>query len=144
MKQALKQITPILAEDFDIEIIEKHHNQKVDAPSGTAKQLAQIMNPMHQYNELYGRRGECGQRGKEIGIHAIRGGNLAGEHTILYLGKDESLEITHKAVTKQIFINGVIKAAAFLSDKEKGYYTMEDVLSMWEEVNGTSGNHRYD
>lgn len=88
--------------------------------------------------------GECGQRGKEIGIHAIRGGNLAGEHTILYLGEDESLEITHKAVTKQIFINGAIKAAAFLSDKEKGYYTMEDVLSMWEEVNGTSGNHRYD
>lgn len=144
LKQVLKQITPILAKDFDIEIIEKHHNQKVDAPSGTAKQLAQIMNPMHQYNELYGRRGECGQRGKEIGIHAIRGGNLAGEHTILYLGEDESLEITHKAVTKQIFIHGAIKAAAFLSDKEKGYYTMEDVLSMWEEVNGTSGNHRYD
>lgn len=128
LKKAVRLITPILNDDFDMEIIEKHHCQKVDAPSGTAKQLAAIMNPVHAYNELYGRRGECGQRGKEIGIHAIRGGNLAGEHTILYLGEGETLELTHTATSKQIFIHGAMKAADFLLEKEKGYYTMEDVL----------------
>lgn len=128
LKKAVRLITPILNDDFDMEIIEKHHCQKVDAPSGTAKQLAAIMNPDHAYNELYGRRGECGQRGKEIGIHAIRGGNLAGEHTILYLGEGETLELTHTATSKQIFIHGAMKAADFLLEKEKGYYTMEDVL----------------
>lgn len=128
LKKAVRLITPILDDDFDMEIIEKHHCQKVDAPSGTAKQLAAIMNPVHAYNELYGRRGECGQRGKEIGIHAIRGGNLAGEHTILYLGEGETLELTHTATSKQIFIHGAMKAADFLLEKEKGYYTMEDVL----------------
>lgn len=135
VSKILKQITPLLEDDFDMEIIEKHHHQKVDAPSGTAKQLASIMNHDHQYNELYGRRGECGQRGKEIGIHAIRGGNLAGEHTVLYLGENESIEITHKANSKLIFITGAIKAAAFLLKKENGYYTMNDVLN-GEEMHG--------
>lgn len=135
LKKAVQLITPILDEDFDMEIIEKHHHQKVDAPSGTAKQLAAIMNVDHFYNECYGRRGECGQRGREIGIHAIRGGNLAGEHTVLYLGEDECLEFTHKANSKQIFIHGAMKAAQFLLDKKKGYYTMEDVLFQ-EGLNG--------
>ena len=135
LKKAVQLITPILETDFDMEIIEKHHDHKVDAPSGTAKQLATIMNPIHAYNELYGRRGECGQRGKEIGIHAVRGGNLSGEHTVLYLGEDECVELTHKAFSKQIFVYGAIKAANFLLDKKKGYYTMDDVL-FGEESNG--------
>lgn len=139
LKKALTMITPILADEFDMEIIEKHHHQKVDAPSGTAKQLAAIMNLNH-YEECYGRRGECGQRGKEIGIHAVRGGNLAGEHTVLFLGDDECLELTHKAYSKQIFIHGAMKAAYFLLDKKRGYYTMEDVLFK-EDLNGSIRNH---
>lgn len=140
LRKAVQLITPILDSDFDMEIIEKHHRLKVDAPSGTAKQLAAIMNPHHLYNELYGRRGECGQRSNEIGIHAVRGGNLAGEHTVLYLGEDECLELTHKANSKQIFIHGAMKAAHFLLDKKSGYYTMEDVLFK-EDLNESIRNN---
>lgn len=143
LKKAVQLITPILDNDFDIEIIEKHHHLKVDAPSGTAKQLAASMNPHHVYNELYGRRGECGQRSKEICIHAVRGGNLAGEHTVLYLGEDECLELTHKANSKLIFIHGAMKAAHFLLTKQNGYYTMEDVLFK-EESNGSLRNYSAD
>lgn len=140
LKKAVELITPILAADFDMEILEKHHHQKVDAPSGTAKQLAAIMNQDHIYKEYYGRFGEWGQRGREIGIHAIRGGNLAGEHTVLYLGEDECLELTHKANSKQIFIHGAMKAAQFLLDKKSGYYTMKDVLFK-EDLNESIRNN---
>lgn len=127
-QEVLKLITPMLEDTFDMEIVETHHNQKQDAPSGTAKMLAAAMNPDHVYTEVNGRCGMVGKRKKEIGIHAIRGGSVAGEHTVMYLGEDESIEIKHKATSKQIFVNGAIKAARFTQGKEYGMYTMKDIL----------------
>lgn len=127
-QKVLAMMTPILEESFDIEVIEKHHNQKADAPSGTAKLLVETMNENHAYKEVHGRNGMVGKRQKEIGIHAVRGGTLAGEHTVCFYGEDESFEITHTATSKQIFVNGALKAALFLQGKDAGLYTMEDIL----------------
>lgn len=127
-EQILGQITPLLEEDFDMEIIEAHHNQKVDAPSGTAKMLLEAMDPNHRYMEVNGRQGICGKRGKEIGIHAIRGGSVAGEHSVLYLGNDETLEIKHSANSRQIFVNGALHAAKWLLKQRAGFYTMQDMV----------------
>ena len=90
MKRVVAEITPILEDAFDIEIIEKHHNKKLDAPSGTAKMLLSAADPDGSYDHVYGREGNR-KRGKEIGIHAIRAGSIAGEHTVLYAGDDELL-----------------------------------------------------
>ena len=125
--KVLQYITPILKDNFDIEIVEAHHNQKVDAPSGTAKLLLSCCNPDKEYKEVF-HRPEKGKRGKEIGIHSIRGGNVAGEHTVMFLGEDEIFEIKHKAESKQIFVNGAIVAARFATKQSNGLYTMEDVL----------------
>ena len=110
-----------------MEIVEKHHNQKVDAPSGTAKMLLSAADPDGAYDHVYGREGNR-KRGKEIGIHAVRAGSIAGEHTVLYAGDDELLEIKHTAGSKKIFAAGALKAAAFAAEAKSGYYTMEDVL----------------
>lgn len=126
--QLLKTMTPVLEEDFDMEIVETHHNQKQDAPSGTAKLLLSAMDPDHQYEEVDGRSGMVGKRGKEIGVHAIRGGSIAGEHTVFYLGNDEKLEIKHTAISRQIFVNGAVKAAKWLTTQPNGFYTMEDMV----------------
>lgn len=128
LKQILKEITPILEEDFDMEIVEAHHNQKQDAPSGTAKLLLQAMDENHHYKEVDGRSGMVGKRGKEIGVHAIRGGSVAGDHTVMYLGNDEKLEIKHSVISRQIFVNGAIRAASWLLKQEKGFYTMDDMI----------------
>lgn len=137
MKKMLTQITPILKDNFDMEIIEKHHNKKLDAPSGTAKMLAEAMNPKGEFNQVYGRKGD-GKRGKEIGIHAVRGGNIAGEHTVVFAGEDELLEIKHTAASKKIFALGAIKAAEFIGERlavgvnngetSVGMYDIEEVL----------------
>lgn len=131
-QQLLQQITPVLEKDFDIEVIESHHNQKVDAPSGTAKLLVAAMNPNHSYEEVHGREGNCGARGNEIGIHAIRGGTVAGEHTVVFLGQDEILEIKHTATSRQIFVNGAIHAAKWLIKQQPGCYDMQDVVKKGE------------
>lgn len=137
MKKVLKQITPILKDNFDMEIIEKHHNKKLDSPSGTAKMLAEAMNPKSEFNQVYGRKGD-GKRGKEIGIHAVRGGTIAGEHTVIFAGEDELLEIKHTAASKKIFALGALKAAEFLGERittgrncgeiSVGLYDIEEVL----------------
>lgn len=127
MKRVVAEITPILEDTFDIEIIEKHHNKKLDAPSGTAKMLLSAADPDGAYDHVYGREGNR-KRGKEIGIHAVRAGSIAGEHTVLYAGDDELLEIKHTAGSKKIFAAGALKAAAFAAEAKSGYYTMEDVL----------------
>ncbi|WP_416327714.1 4-hydroxy-tetrahydrodipicolinate reductase [[Eubacterium] hominis] len=127
-KEVLSMITPMLSADFDIEVIEKHHNQKQDAPSGTAKLLVETMNPDHDFKEVHGRNGMVGKRQKEIGIHAVRGGTLAGEHSVYFLGDDESFEITHTATSRQIFVNGAVRAAEFLVKQPNGSYTMKDLL----------------
>lgn len=128
LQQIVRQITPLLEADFDMEIVETHHNQKVDAPSGTAKLLLQAMDPNHQYQEVDGRSGFVGKRGKEIGVHAIRGGSIAGEHTVMYLGDDEKLEIKHTAISRQIFVNGAVHAAKWLVQQACGFYNMQNMV----------------
>ena len=127
MEKILRLITPTLEDSFDMEIIEKHHNQKLDAPSGTAKMLVRAMDPEGKYEHVEGRSGMC-KRGKEIGISAIRGGTITGEHIAIYAGDDEVLEIKHIASSRKIFALGSIKAATFAVGAEPGLYTMDDVL----------------
>jgi 4-hydroxy-tetrahydrodipicolinate reductase len=119
----------ILKNDWDMEIIEKHHNKKADAPSGTAMALLESIDPDNEFNHVFGREGLCGARQKEIGIHAVRGGTLAGEHEILFLGPDESLSLDHNATSRQIFVNGALSAAAFMQDKPAGFYGMDELLA---------------
>jgi 4-hydroxy-tetrahydrodipicolinate reductase len=127
MRRVLAEITPILKGNFDMEIIEKHHNKKLDAPSGTAKALLASMNPEHEYDEVFGREGNI-KRGKEIGIHAMRGGTIVGEHIAIYAGEDEIIEIKHIASSKKIFAVGAIRAAQFVAKNPAGLYDMEEVL----------------
>lgn len=127
MKRVISEITPLLEDSFDIEIIEKHHNKKLDSPSGTAKMLLAAADENDAYEHIYGREGNR-KRSKEIGIHAVRGGTIAGEHTVMYAGTDEILEIKHTAGSKKIFASGALKAAEFAVDAQIGFYTMEDVL----------------
>lgn len=127
MKKILSSITPILKESFDMEMVEKHHRRKLDAPSGTAKMLVRAMDPDGEYEEIDGRSG-MRKRGKEIGVHAVRGGTIAGEHAAIYAGDDEILEIKHTAGSRKIFANGSLKAAEFAVDAAPGLYDMEDVL----------------
>lgn len=128
MLRMLRQITPILCEDFDMEIVEWHHNQKQDAPSGTANMMLAAMDPYKEYHTVIARKGMIGKRGKEIGIHSIRGGTGAGEHSALYLGNDEKLEIKHTAISRQIFVNGAIKAAYWLLNQANGFYTLDQMI----------------
>ena len=127
MRRVLAEITPILEATFDMEVIEKHHNKKLDSPSGTAKMLVAAMNPDHEYEEVNGREGNR-KRGKEIGIHAVRGGTIAGEHDVIFAGEDEILEIRHTAGSKKIFAAGAVTAARFVQTAEPGLYDMENVL----------------
>lgn len=127
MKRIVAEITPILSGSFDIEIVEKHHNKKLDAPSGTAKMLLEAADPDGGFDHVFGRHGNA-KRAHEIGVHAIRGGTIAGEHTVIYAGEDEILEIKHTAGSKKIFATGALKAAQFTQTIMKGYYTMEEVL----------------
>lgn len=116
---------------FDVEIIEKHHNQKVDAPSGTALMLADgIKEVQSEKFYTYGREGIVGKRQpNEIGIHAIRGGNIVGEHQVIFAGTDETINLTHQATDRGVFANGALNAAIFLSSKKNGLYNMSDMLS---------------
>lgn len=128
LKRLVEIATPLLEDDFDMELVETHHNQKQDAPSGTAVMLLEAMNPKGEYAHVYHREGFVGKRSKEIGIHSLRGGSVAGEHEVLYFGQDESLKLVHSATSRQIFVNGALKALAFMEHKDKGYYTMNDLI----------------
>lgn len=117
---------------FDMEIIEKHHNQKVDAPSGTALALADAMNDAldKAYTYKYDRSTERVKRDKhEIGISAVRGGNIVGEHEVIFAGTDEVIEFKHTAYSKAVFAKGAVEAAKFLKGKPAGYYDMSDVIA---------------
>lgn len=117
---------------YDIEIVEKHHNLKLDAPSGTALAIADAMNEAlnNEYVYKLDRSQERARRGKkEIGIQAVRGGNIVGEHEVFFCGPDEVIEIKHTAYSKGIFGKGAIAAADFLKDKEPGMYAMSDVIA---------------
>ncbi len=117
---------------FDVEIVEKHHNQKVDAPSGTALALADSVNEAmdHQYFYKYDRSTERVKRDKkEIGISAVRGGSIVGEHDVIFAGKDEVVTFSHTAYSKAVFGKGALEAALFLAGKEPGLYNMADVIN---------------
>ena len=115
--------------DFDVEITETHHNQKVDAPSGTALMLRDAVDPRGEMTTVYGRQGAVGKRGaKEIGMHSRRGGTVAGVHTVSFYGPDEEFEITHRAASRQIFVNGALHMARILKDKPNGLYDLQALL----------------
>lgn len=119
-----------LGEDYEVEIIEAHHNQKKDAPSGTAMTAAEIISKELGGKEfVYGRQGEC-PRGKEIGIHAIRGGDIVGDHTVMFIGNSERIEIRHQAHSREVFVGGAVLAAKWVVSQKKGVvYEMSDVLA---------------
>lgn len=117
-----------LGDDFDIEIVETHHRMKEDAPSGTAKQLLSYIDPEHDYRIVCGREGHPGKRGHEIGVHAVRGGTVAGEHSVHFFGQMEEIELHHRADSREIFARGALKAAAFAIQAKPGLYNMEDIL----------------
>ncbi|MBQ7887239.1 MAG: 4-hydroxy-tetrahydrodipicolinate reductase [Clostridia bacterium] len=117
-----------LGEDFDIEITETHHNQKEDAPSGTAKMLLSAVDPHGEYAVVNGREGRPGRRGREIGMHALRGGTVAGAHSVHFFGQMEEIELRHRADSREIFARGALRAAAFAAKAKPGLYDMEDVL----------------
>lgn len=115
--------------DFDIEVTETHHNKKKDAPSGTAKLLVEALDPEHALTPVYGREGLCGERRPdEIGIHALRGGTVAGTHSVHFFGPDEELEFTHRASSRRIFVLGALKAARALVREPKGLHSLDDLL----------------
>ncbi|KKH47180.1 4-hydroxy-tetrahydrodipicolinate reductase [Methanosarcina sp. 1.H.A.2.2] len=117
-------------EDYDIEIIEAHHNQKKDAPSGTALRAADVISEALGGKEyVYGREG-IAPRGKEIGIHAVRGGDITGDHTVLFVGNSERIEIRHMAHSRQIFAKGAVRAAEWVCGQTPGIYNMDDVLGL--------------
>lgn len=126
-----KKAVNILGSDFDIEIIEKHHNQKIDAPSGTALMLADAINEEldNKMKYEYDRHSKREKRSKnEIGIHAVRGGTIVGEHEIMFAGRDEIITLSHSARSKEIFAVGAVNAAVFMNGKGVGMYQMSDLL----------------
>ena len=126
-----KKATAILEDNFDIEIIEKHHNQKIDAPSGTALAIADaISDTMKEPAEyVYDRHATRAKRRKnEIGLHAVRGGTIVGEHEVIFAGCDEVIELKHSAASKEVFAAGAVKAAEFMYKKPAGMYSMADLI----------------
>ena len=122
-----------LTADYDVEIFEAHHRFKKDAPSGTAKRLLEIVKEnkagLSDAADINGREGITGERtGNEIGMHAMRGGNIIGEHTVFYTGLDDRIELTHRAASRDVFARGAVSAMEYLNNKAPGFYTMYDVL----------------
>ncbi len=126
----IKEAARYLGDGYDVEIIEAHHNQKKDAPSGTAMTAAEIIGKeMGGKDFVFGREGVC-PRGKEIGIHAIRGGDIVGDHTVMFIGNSERIELRHQAHSREIFVGGAVMAAKWVVSQKKGVvYEMSDVLS---------------
>lgn len=126
-----KKAASFLGDQFDIEIVEKHHNQKLDAPSGTALMLANGINETFDGDKeyVYDRHSVRRKRDKkEIGIHAVRGGTIVGEHEIIFAGSDEVITLSHSAASRRVFAVGSVNAAVFVKDKKSGMYDMSDVL----------------
>lgn len=130
-----RKATEILGRDFDLEIVEMHHNQKIDSPSGTARRLAEILCEVEDlsYDKdlRHGRFGNVGARSRrEIGMHAVRGGGVVGDHTVIYAAPGERVELTHKAGSRDTFAMGAIRAAKWLRGQPAGLYDMQDVLGL--------------
>ncbi|GAA0069120.1 4-hydroxy-tetrahydrodipicolinate reductase [Clostridium sardiniense] len=129
----LKKVAPLLYGNYDIEIIEKHHNQKVDAPSGTALLLADTIRDSLKEDTkyVYGREGSHKREKEEIGIHAVRGGSIVGDHDVIFAGTGEVIELTHKAISREVFAVGALKACEYMGKITKpGLYNMDDVIGL--------------
>ena len=127
----VEQAVRRLGVGFDVEILETHHNKKIDAPSGTAKRLLEAVRSGVDATmpAVHGREGEPGARKKgEIGVHAIRGGDVIGDHTVMLLGQGERIELTHRASSRDLFAHGALRAAGFLLGRSPGRYTIKDLL----------------
>ncbi|NLS85894.1 MAG: 4-hydroxy-tetrahydrodipicolinate reductase [Ruminococcaceae bacterium] len=129
-----KKANAVLGTDFDIEIIEKHHHNKLDAPSGTALMIADAIKENAsgiEYEYVYDRSKVRRKREvKEIGISAVRGGSIVGEHDVMFCGQDEVITLSHSAASRDVFANGAVNAAVYLAGKPAGLYSMEDMLSL--------------
>jgi 4-hydroxy-tetrahydrodipicolinate reductase len=135
MKKLLTDAARLLADDYDIEMIEMHHNKKADAPSGTAQMLLDAMCQVINENPeiLYGRHGKDSKRKQnEITVHAVRGGTIVGEHSVLFAGEDEIITISHSARSKKVFAVGALKALKYICEKQNGFYTMDDLTAEGE------------
>ncbi|MBR6729249.1 MAG: 4-hydroxy-tetrahydrodipicolinate reductase [Clostridia bacterium] len=126
-----KKAARFLGDGFDIEIVERHHNQKLDAPSGTALAIADAINEelsdsMHYVYDRHSVRKK--REAKEIGIHAVRGGTIVGDHTVIFAGNNEVIELHHSAASREIFANGAVKAALFMAGKAPGFYNMQNLI----------------
>ena len=133
--KVLKDVAKTLGEDFDVEIVELHHNKKKDAPSGTAVRMGEVVAEAlgRDYNKVanYHREGICGERTKEeIGMQTVRGGDIVGEHTVYFIGMGERIEISHRAMTRDMFSRGSVRAAKWVIGKAAGLYDMQDVLGL--------------
>lgn len=134
LTELARKAAQVLGEAFDAEIIEKHHNRKLDAPSGTAMAIADALAESYEKPKafVYDRHSVRRPRGKEeIGIHAVRGGTIVGEHTVLFAGQDEVIELKHSAQSREVFAAGAIRAAAFIADKPAGFYSMQDLVAAY-------------
>jgi 4-hydroxy-tetrahydrodipicolinate reductase len=130
-----RKATEILGPGFDLEVVEMHHRLKKDAPSGTAKRLAEILAEVRelQYNQdvMHGRQGIVGERtNTEIGMHAVRGGDVVGDHTVIFAALGERVELTHKASSRETFARGALRAAIWAHGRHAGLYDMQDVLGL--------------
>jgi 4-hydroxy-tetrahydrodipicolinate reductase len=130
-----RKAAEILGPGFDLEIVEMHHRLKRDAPSGTAKTLAEILAGIRKQQlervARHGREGIVGERtNEEIGIHSVRGGDVVGDHTVIFAGAGERVELTHKASSRDTFANGALRAARWVVNQKPGLYTMENVLGL--------------
>ncbi|HEU0265293.1 MAG TPA: 4-hydroxy-tetrahydrodipicolinate reductase [Geobacterales bacterium] len=133
--KVLKDVAKTLGDDFDVEIVELHHNKKKDAPSGTAVRMGEVVAEAlgRDYNKVanYHREGICGERTKEeIGMQTVRGGDIVGEHTVYFIGQGERIEISHRAMTRDMFSRGSVRAAKWIVGKKSGIYDMQDVLGL--------------
>ena len=129
-----RKAAEILGPDFDLEVVEMHHRHKVDAPSGTAATLGEILLKVRQQQKdvlRHGREGIVGARtDEEIGMHSLRGGDVVGDHTVIYAGAGERLELTHKAASRETFANGALRAAEWAVQQSPGLYDMQNVLGL--------------
>lgn len=132
-----RKAAELLGSSFDVEIVEMHHRLKKDAPSGTARRLAEIVCEARSFdadtNIAHGRHGMVGERPRnEVGVHALRGGDVVGDHSVIFAGAGERLELTHKAASRETFAFGALNAARWIIGKPAGLYSMQDVLGLSE------------
>ena len=130
-----EKVVPILGPNYDIEVVEMHHNRKKDAPSGTAMRLGEVLAEAAELpwpeSARFGRRGQVGERtGVEIGMHAVRGGDVVGDHTVILTARGERIELAHRASSRETFVLGALRAARFVVESDPGLYDMQDVLGL--------------